>query len=111
MPYDPVKTMIRYYKDSPWNPSGATDPAYDALYEPALAATTVEEAQMLVKEMDTMHIKELWTLWGPVAPAFFASQPWLNGYNGEVVLGDMNGGGALFARLWIDQELKEAMGH
>ena len=111
MPYDPVKTMIRYYKDSPWNPSGATDPAYDALYEPALAATTAEEAQMLVKEMDTMHIKELWTLWGPVAPAFFASQPWLKGYNGEVVLGDMNGGGALFARLWIDQELKEAMGH
>ena len=104
--------LKRYYSTDPeFGPSGVSDPAYDALYESALAATTVEEAQRLVKEMDTMAIKELWTLWGPVAPAFFANQPWLKGYNGEFGLGSMNMSGALFARLWIDQELKEAMGH
>ncbi len=111
-PTDPVSVMPTYYStDSPWKPTGVADPAYDALVESAVAATTVEEAQRLVKEMDTMAIKELWTLWGPMAPAFFASQPWVIGYNGEDNLGSMNGGAAMWARLWIDQELKEAMGH
>ena len=44
-----------------------------------------------------------------MAPLFHVSQPWLIGYNGEYLVG--NGQNVtVFTRLWIDQELKEAMG-
>ncbi len=55
-------------------------------------------------------IEKFWQIWGPMAPQFVAVQPWVIGYNGEMLLGNgqMN---TVFTRLWIDSELKEAMGH
>jgi hypothetical protein len=41
-------------------------------------------------------------------PIWVAAQPWVTGYNGEQ---NMGAGGALYSRLWIDSELKEAMGY
>ena len=43
------------------------------------------------------------------SPLFFVSQPWVEGYFGEAGMGwgERN---TFQARLWIDQELKEAMG-
>jgi hypothetical protein len=49
-------------------------------------------------------------VWGPTAPKFNAIQPWVIGYNGESMLGS-DDRMVLFSRLWIDSELKEAMGH
>ncbi len=46
-----------------------------------------------------------------IRPAQFTFwQPWLGGYDGETTLG---GGtrSTIFTRTWIDQELKEEMGH
>ena len=43
------------------------------------------------------------------APQYHANWPWLKGFNGEFMLG--NGQYSVFARVWIDQDLKQAMGH
>ena len=93
------------------NLPGVNDPAYDAIIEAAGAATTIEELQRLVNEADMNGIEQHWQLWGPIAPDLILQQPWLTGYNGEVQLANTNATGALWARLWIDQELKKAMGY
>ena len=51
-----------------------------------------------------------WSIWGGEMPQWNVSQPWVMGYNGEIWLG-VGQNDSWFARLWIDSELKEAMGH
>ena len=41
---------------------------------------------------------------------FSAFWLWVKGYNGETDLHVNNGAVIIFARLWIDQELKKEMG-
>ena len=82
------------------------DAAYDAFY----AATTVEEQMKASREFDMAVIKQHNLIWGPMAPAFQVNQPWVKGFNGEYSLGILRYKSVLY-RLWIDQELKEAMGY
>ena len=90
--------------------AGFKDPAYDALVEAIVTATNVEEQMARVQEANLYMVKEHWMIWGPEAPMFQARQPWVKGYNGELWLGRQNFY-PVFARLWIDSELKAAMGH
>ena len=48
-------------------------------------------------------------VWGGKSPKFSVTQPWVIGHNGEVTLSPVDYG-PVFARLWIDSELKKAMG-
>ena len=106
---DPMQVLSSYTTGGFANPIALSDPVYDALYEKAAAASTFEEQKPLVTEMDMYAIKRHWFIWTPEAPLFNVIQPWVKGYNGEAALG-----GSMpipvFARLWIDSELKEAMG-
>ena len=86
------------------------DPVHEALHETVQAATTVEEEARLVKECDLHMIKKHDAIWGPKVPQFYAMQPWVTGYNGESELSSQSNSAIIYARLWIDQELKEAMG-
>ena len=97
------------YSASGWNPPNVNDTVYDAMYEAAEAATTIEEQKRLVNEANMYLIENHWWFAGPRVPSFNVSQPWIIGYDGE---NDPTGDSIpLFARLWIDSELKEAMGH
>ena len=106
---NPLNGPDRFLSTVPYNSVAAEDPVYDAMYEAAAAATTIEEQQRLVKELDMYAIERHWAVWAIAAPTFEAVQPWVKGYNGELQLGriDIN---FVLARLWIDSELKEAMG-
>ena len=86
------------------------DAQYDALYEAMQAATTMEEEMRLIKQMDMRSIEQFWALWGPLAPVFSFHQPWVIGYNAEGGFGGRQHH-VVFSRLWIDSELKEAMGY
>ena len=99
----------RFLSHTEYNTAAVHDPDYEALFETAAAATTIEEQQKLVIAMDMYAIERHWTVWGPIAPRFEATQPWLKGYNGEFRLGSASRNW-VFARLWIDQDLKAAMG-
>ena len=101
---------MRYLPDTGSNSSNVDDPWYNAKFEAGGAATTLEEYNSIVKELDQYAIEKFWTIWGGMAPAYLAIQPWVIGFNGEFNLGNsqMN---IVFTRLWIDSELKAAMGH
>ena len=106
---DPLGQMGAVY--SAGNPDHVVANAeYDALYEAFQAATTVEEQTRLVKEMDMVFIREFMYLWGPLAPQFSVTQPWVKGYNAEGAFGAAQNQ-VVFSRLWIDSALKTASGH
>ena len=102
-------SVPQHHSDSGWNEAAVSDPVYDAIVDDFLAATTVEERQRLAREAMMYAAEEHWFIWGGRAPLFSAVQPWVIGYNGEVDLGNMMN--EIMARLWIDSEMKEAMGH
>ena len=90
---------------------GIADPVYDALYEAAEAAGTgSEEQKRLSREMQLRQLEMHWSIWGTESPQFNANQPWLKGYNGEYALGYSEFNWP-YAYMWIDQDLKKAMGH
>ena len=93
-----------------YNYTGLIDAEFDALVDAAQAATTTEERERLGREAD---LRRTWlhpSIWFLKVPGYAVVQPWLVGYNGERDLGPMQRNGAMWARLWIDWELKEAMG-
>jgi peptide/nickel transport system substrate-binding protein len=97
-----------YGPDCEGNPAIASA-EYDALYERARLGATLDEVAPLVKQMDMMIIENVWALWGPIDPLFNVQWPWVKGYTNE---GDLGGAQrhVQFVRMWIDQELKSAMG-
>jgi peptide/nickel transport system substrate-binding protein len=108
--YPPLVPLVAFQSEG-WTPSGANDPVYDAMYEEVAAATTIEEQKRLAKEADMYAMAKHWVLWGPKAPNYAAIQPWIIGYNGEGQISRSGRSVEIFARLWIDQELKKAMGN
>ena len=116
MPYHPTHSISYRVSDesmsgnAQYNAWGLKDPAYDAMYLAAVAATTVKEQQRVILEADMYGLERHLNIWGPLEPQFMASQPWVIGFNGEVTLGNMLQG-LIWSRLWIDSELKAAKGH
>ena len=90
------------------------DAQYDAWYEAMVEATTLEEQMDLITKMDMRFIEQVWMMWVAIAPEFNVHQPWVIGYNGEINFDTYSGRASqrneLFARVWIDRELKKAMG-
>ena len=109
-PYDPPMVVGWYHSDAQWNRPGSQWPELDAMVDAAVAATTVEEQQRLIKEADMYAMEKHWLIWGPKSPGWTLVQPWVIGYNGEKELTPASYND-IYARLWIDSELKEAMGH
>ena len=106
---DSVEMARHFHSDSILNRPGSQWPEVDAMVDAALAATTVEEQQRLIAEADMYMIEKHWQIFGPISPAYSWAQPWVIGYNGEYVFeGEYN---TVYARLWIDHELKAAMGY
>ena len=107
----PLVRVREYHSTLGRNLPGSNDPAFDALVEAAIAATTLEEQQRLLKEAGMRATEQHWVLWGPMSPDLMVVQPWVIGYSGEIRLAAQDQTGAVWARIWIDSELKEAMGY
>ena len=105
----PLVMTARYTTGITWNSSNVNDPVYEAMFEAGGAATTLEEQIRIAGELNQYAIEKFWLIWGGAAPQYFTVQPWIIGFNGEKMLGNGQRN-AVFARLWIDSELKEAMG-
>ena len=110
-PYGAVPVLRHTgHSTSIWNVPRFKDPELDAMIEAGESATSIAEEQRLASEADMYMIEKHVYLWGPKAGKYMAIQPWVEGYNGEVHFGGQHRL-PILARLWIDSELKEAMGH
>ncbi len=92
-----------------WNPSQYSDPLLDkkvaAMYEERDEA----KRQAMVKELTREILEKAPYIWLPTPYIYTAWWPWVKGYNGELRAGAVRPG-PIYARMWIDQELKKKMG-
>ena len=86
------------------NYAAQNDPALDAMWEEATAATG-DEYRRLVKALDMYVIEEHTYLWGPRVATFNVAQEWIAGYDGEMGLGTCQWT-QIYPRIWVDSQLK-----
>ena len=87
---------------------GVENPVLAATQAAYFGATSIDEQMKAAREFGMEVIRQHYLIWGPMAPRYQASQPWVKGFNGETCMwwcrpSDL-------ARLWIDQDLKREMG-
>ena len=108
-PCCPVAVLEWMKASTTWNPGWVNDPALEQDFVEVYAASTREEHTAQVKKMNDYVFDQQWFVTLLPVNTFIAWQPWLKSYNGENQLG-RGMGGAVWARVWVDQDLKQSMG-
>jgi peptide/nickel transport system substrate-binding protein len=93
-----------------WNPSRWSDPAYDKMMDEVYRERDEGKRQAIVKSMTREILDKAPHIWLPTPYVYSAWWPWVRNYGGELRVGAMRPG-PIYARMWIDQELKKKMGH
>jgi len=93
-----------------WNPSGWSDPKYDAKMDEVYRTKDEATRIKMLREM-TVEILDLAPyIWLPTPYVYTAWWPWVKNYAGELRAGSVRPG-PIYARMWVDQEMKKKMGH
>jgi len=92
-----------------WNPSGWSDPKFDAKMDEAYRERDEGKRQQMLREMTIEILDKAPYIWLPTPYIYTAWWPWVKNYNGELRAGAVRPG-PIYARMWVDQELKKKMG-
>jgi peptide/nickel transport system substrate-binding protein len=92
-----------------WNPSMWSDPAYDKKMEQVYRTRDEAKRQQKIKEMTVEILDKAPYIWMPVPYFYTAWWPWVQNYNGELRAAAVRPA-PIYARIWIDQEMKKKMG-
>ena len=97
----------RFYGDgtNQWQPN-TVDPEFNALIEEMRAATTLDKYAELWGVANLFLLEKQWIIAAVEPPQWNIVQPWIQGWNGENMLG-RHQYVELYGRLWIDQDLKD----
>ncbi len=93
-----------------WNPSQWSDPKLDERMEAAYQERDETKRQASLRAMTTEMLDKAPYLWLPAPYVYTAWWPWVKGYEGELRAG-ADRPGPVYARIWIDQDLKKKMGY
>src|SRR3954463_9165741 len=93
-----------------WNPSQYTDAGLDKKVAEMYQERDEGKRQAMIKEMTREILDKAPYIWLPTPYVYTAWWPWVKGYNGELRAGAVRPG-PIYARMWIDEELKKKMGH
>ena len=88
---------------------GIPDPTLVRLYHAFNAATDESQQIRIAKEFDLYALSQHFQVFGFKSAQYQVAQPWVTGWNGESFLLDQ-GDVQVFARLWLDRQLKKEMG-
>lgn len=92
-----------------WNPSQWSDPAFDKKMEVAYQERDEGKRQFLLREMTTEILEKAPYIWLPTPYLYAAWWPWVKNYAGELRAGAVRPA-PIYARIWIDQDMKKKMG-
>jgi len=108
---NPTTTIRKsFVKGQVWNPSQYSDPEYDKKMAVAYLERDEAKRQAMLKEMTREILDKAPYIWLPTPYLFTAWWPWVKNYGGELRAGAVRPG-PIYARIWIDQELKKKMGY
>ena len=93
-----------------WNPSQYSDPAFDAKIAEMYREPDESKRQAMAKELTREILDKAPYIWLPTPYIYTAWWPWVKNYGGELRAGAVRPG-PIYARMWVDQELKKKMGY
>ncbi|MEJ2132605.1 MAG: ABC transporter substrate-binding protein, partial [Gammaproteobacteria bacterium] len=107
---NPTTTLRKsFVTGQTWNPSMYSDPEFDRRMAIAYRTRDEEERIEMIRAMTRDILDEAPYVWLPTAYVHTAWWPWVRNYNGELRVGAVRPG-PIYARIWIDHDLKRAMG-
>ena len=98
--------LVGRFTEGYWGFPNTRDAGYEAKFKEMQAADSFEEWERLWGELNFFLIENHWVITAVEPPQWNILQPWVQGWNGENMLG-RHQYAELWARLWIDQDLKE----
>ena len=108
---NPTTTIRKsFIKGQVWNPSQWNDPAYEAKMDEVYRTRDEEKRIGLIRDMTREILDKAPYIWLPTPYIYTAWWPWVKNYGGELRAGAVRPG-PIYARIWVDQELKKKMGY
>ena len=108
---NPITTIRKSFGTKQvWNPSGWSDPAFDKKIEDVYREPDEGKRQQMLRALTTEILDQAPYIWLPTPYVYSAWWPWVKNYGGELRAGAVRPG-PIYARIWIDQEMKKKMGH
>ena len=98
-----------FYTNNTWNPAMYSDPSYDKKLLETYRERDDGKRQQMVRDLTVEILDKAPYLWLPVPYVYAAWWPWVKNYDGEQYVGSLRPG-PIYARMWIDQEMKKKMG-
>ena len=92
-----------------WNPSNYSSPWFDEELRKMYLNRNEAERVQVVHELTRFILDEAPYIWLPIGYYDTAWWPWVKNYGGELRAG-ANRPGPVYARIWIDREMKKEMG-
>ncbi len=107
---NPTTTLRKSFKTlQTWNPSQYSDPEVDRRIDEYHRSRDETERIRMIRELTVDMLDAAPYLWLPTQYVYTAWWPWVKNYGGELRAGAVRPG-PIYARLWIDQELKRELG-
>ncbi len=107
---NPITTMRKsFITGQVWNPSQYGDPEFDKQMDAVFLEEDEGKRQNLLKAMTREILEKAPYIWLPTPYLYTAWWPWVKNYGGELRAGAVRPG-PIYARIWIDQEMKKKMG-
>jgi len=109
---NPIQVLRKsFVTGQTWNPAMHADEAFDKRWTAASKETDEAKAQAELIALNRYIIEEkVPHVWLPTDVFYRAYWPWVKNYHGELRVGAVRPG-PIYARIWIDQEMKKKMGH
>ena len=93
-----------------WNPSQWNDPKLTARMDAVYLEKDEAKRQKELRAMTTEMLDAAPYIWLPTPYVFTAWWPWVKNYEGELRAGSVRPG-PIYARIWVDQDMKKKMGY
>jgi peptide/nickel transport system substrate-binding protein len=107
---NPTTTLRKsFVSRQTWNPSMYSDPAFDDRIAELYRTRDEDQRIAMVRELTVEILDEAPYVWLPTGYTYTAWWPWVRNYGGELRAGAVRPA-PIYARLWIDRELKRRMG-
>ena len=107
---NPTTTIRKsFVKAQVWNPSQWSDEEFDKKMAAVYLERDEATRQRMLKLMTREIIDKAPYIWLPTPHLYTAWWPWVKNYGGELRAGAVRPG-PIYARIWIDQDMKKKMG-
>ncbi|MBL8535430.1 MAG: ABC transporter substrate-binding protein, partial [Betaproteobacteria bacterium] len=107
---NPISTLRKsFVSGQTWNPSMWSDPAFDRGIDAVHRERDEEKRQEMLKALNRDILAKAPYLWLPTPYLYSAWWPWVKNYGGELRAAAYRPA-PIYARIWIDQDLKKKMG-